>query len=586
LAVRFAHVFTFAHGRKCCAVNGIDAATSFARTLVDEWARNGIDFAVVCPGSRNTPLSLALVRDGRIRVDVVLDERSAAFRASGFGLATGRPAVVCCTSGTAAVNLHPAVVEAHYARVPLLVCTADRPAELQDWGAGQTIDQTRLYGNSVRWFHDPGPPEATADANERWRSLACRAVAHACGPPSGPVHLNLPFREPLVPTGEPLMETPGCAHGAPWVRTSPAEREASATDVDRLSALIRGTRRGVVVAGWGAATDAGAVEAFASRTGWPVLADPLSQLRTGSHCVTTYEALLRVDGFAGTHRPELVVRVGAPLTSKVANACLGGAPTVLIDPDRAWSDPAHAARERVEAEPEAFLNALTQSLPPAAENEWAAGWFEAEERARAAIDAVLDGDVACEARVARDTVDAVPDGGTLLVASSLPVRALEWSMSPRSGLRVVANRGANGIDGFVSTAFGVARGSAGPIVALCGDLCFLHDTNGLLGSDASPPVTFVVVDNGGGGIFDYLPQRELPEFEPLFATPQAADVVDVARAHGLAADRVDVAALPKLLAEGSDDVRALVVDVDRRTAREQHGRVWTAVASALGAGYT
>src|SRR5689334_5896077 len=187
-------------------MTGVDVTTSFARTLVDEWVRAGVTAAVVSPGSRNTPLTLALVRDGRVRVDVVLDERSAGFRALGLGLATGRPAIVCCTSGTAAVNLHPAVVEAHHARVPLLVCTADRPPELRDWGAGQAIDQSALFGGAVRWFHDPGPPDAASgdeEANARWRALAGRAVAHAAGPPAGPVHLNLPFREPLVPTGAP-----------------------------------------------------------------------------------------------------------------------------------------------------------------------------------------------------------------------------------------------------------------------------------------------------------------------------------------------------------------------------------------------
>jgi 2-succinyl-5-enolpyruvyl-6-hydroxy-3-cyclohexene-1-carboxylate synthase len=565
-------------------VSAVDAATSFAQTLVDEWVRNGVEFAIVCPGSRNTPLSLALVRDGRIGVDVVLDERSAAFRALGIGLATGRPAVVCCTSGTAAVNLHPAVVEAHHARVPLLVCTADRPPELQDWGAGQTIDQTRLYGNAVRWFHDPGPPEATAGPNARWRALACRAFAHACGPPPGPVHLNLPFREPLVPTGGPLAETSGRANGAAWIRTVPARRAASIPDVERLSALVRDQRRGVVVAGWGAGIEGDevdAVDAFARRAGWPVLADPISQLRTGAQCVTTYEALLRVDAFARAHRPDLVVRVGAPLTSKIANGWLDGVPTVLIDAGGAWSDPGHAACERVEVEPAMLLPALAESLPADVDADFAAGWLRAEATARAAIDAVLDADVACEARIARDAAEAVPDGGTLLAASSLPVRAIEWAMAARSGLRVLANRGANGIDGFVSTAFGIARASAGPVVALCGDLCFLHDTNGLLGGDTSPPVTFVVVDNDGGGIFEYLPQRALPEFEPLFATPQTADVVDVARAHGVAAERVELAALPKLVAEVSDGPRVVVIDVDRQTAREQHGRLWTTVASLL-----
>jgi 2-succinyl-5-enolpyruvyl-6-hydroxy-3-cyclohexene-1-carboxylate synthase len=562
-------------------VNSVDVATSFARTLVDEFVRNGVEFAVICPGSRNTPLSLALARDGRIQVDTVLDERSAGFRALGIGLAAGRPAVVCCTSGTAAVNLHPAVVEAHYARVPLLVCTADRPAELHEWGAGQTIGQTRLYGNAVRWFLDPGPPDWADGANERWRALACRAVAHACGPPSGPVHLNLPFREPLVPTGAPLADAPGRENGAPWIRTSYPRRTVSAADIDRLSALVRDARRGVLVAGWGAGVDADAAAAFGRAAGWPIMADPLSQLRTGGQCVTTYEALLRADAFARAHRPELVVRVGAPLTSKVANAWLDGVPTVLIDADRAWSDPGHTASEHAEAEAAMLLPALTEALPPRVDSEWSADWARADATARASINAVLNAEVPCEARIARDTAEAVIDGGTLLVASSLPVRALEWCMAPRSGLRVLANRGANGIDGFVSTAFGIARASSGPVVALCGDLCFLHDTNGLLGGDSAPTVTFVVVDNDGGAIFEYLPQRELPEFEALFATPQPANVVEVARAHGVTAERVELAALPKLVSEGSDRTRVVVVDVDRKEAREQHGRLWTAVASRV-----
>src|SRR5947209_10963261 len=203
-------------------MTGRDVTTSFARTLVDEWVRSGLTHAVVSPGSRSTPLVLALARDGRLRVDIVLDERSAGFRALGVGLATGRPAIVCCTSGTAAANFHPAVIEAHHARVPLLVCTADRPAELRDWGAGQTIDQSKLFGGAVRWFHDPGPPEqaeSDAETNGRGRSLAARAGAATEGPPAGPVHLNLPFREPLVPTGAPAVEAPGRAGGAPWIRS-------------------------------------------------------------------------------------------------------------------------------------------------------------------------------------------------------------------------------------------------------------------------------------------------------------------------------------------------------------------------------
>jgi 2-succinyl-5-enolpyruvyl-6-hydroxy-3-cyclohexene-1-carboxylate synthase len=563
-------------------MSGFDASTSFARTIVDEWVRCGVTAAVVSPGSRNTPLTLALVRDGRLRVDVVLDERSAGFRALGIGLASGRPAIVCCTSGTAAVNLHPAVVEAHHGRVPLLVCTADRPAELRDWGAGQTIDQAGLFGGAVRWFHDPGPPDASdaSGADARWRALASRAAAHAVGPPAGPVHLNLPFREPLVPTGAPLLDTPGRAGGEPWIRTSPARREPAVADVARLAALVRARPRGLLVAGWGAGVDPETAARFARAAGWPVVADPLSQLRTGPHAVSTYEALLRVDAFARAYRPELVVRVGAPVTSKVANTFLVGVPTVLVDPDDAWLDPQHAAHERVCADTGLLLGALADELSGSPPAPWLAEWTAVDQRARCALDRVLDDDIACEGRIARDIAAAVPEGGALVVASSLPVRALEWCMAPRAGLRVLANRGANGIDGFVSTVVGVAGAHAGPVVALCGDLCLLHDTNGLLGSAALAPATFVVVDNDGGGIFSYLPQHDLAEFEPLFATPQCVDLVAVARAHGVSAERVDFADLPELVARGSDTTRVLVVPADRGAALEQHARGWRAVAAA------
>ena len=575
-------------------MSDLDATTSFARTLVDEWVRAGITAAVVSPGSRNTPLTLALARDGRIRVDVVLDERSAGFRALGIGLATGRPAIVCCTSGTAAANFHPAVVEAHHARVPLLVCTADRPAELRDWGAGQTVDQAGMFGGAVRWFHDPGPPDdagAGPDVNARWRALACRAVAHACGPPAGPVHLNLPFREPLVPSGAPLLDTPGRAGGAPWIRESGSRRDPHATDVARLADLVRAHPRGVLVAGWGAAVDPAGAERFARAAGWPVLADPLSGLRTGDRAVSAYESLLRVESFAQGFRPDLVVRVGAPVTSKIANAWLAGVPAVVVDPDDAWLDPQRGAHERVRAEADATLAAVTRVLTETAtgatadSEAWFGGWSGAERRARRALDTVLDADVGCEGRIARDVAAAVPDGGALVVASSLPVRALEWSMASRAGLRVLANRGANGIDGFVSTVIGVGAGHGGPVVALCGDLCLLHDTNGLLGAraraGAGAPATFVVVDNDGGGIFGYLPQKDLPEFETLFATPQGVDLVAVARAHGVAAERVEPADVAKLVAAGDGADRVLVVPVDRAAAAEQHARMWQAVASAI-----
>jgi 2-succinyl-5-enolpyruvyl-6-hydroxy-3-cyclohexene-1-carboxylate synthase len=563
-----------------------DATTAFATTLVDEWARAGVRHAVVSPGSRNAPLVLALARDGRLQVDVVLDERSAGFRALGVGRATGIPAFVGCTSGSAAANLLPAVVEAHHAGVPLLVCTADRPPELRDTGAGQTIDQTGLYGAAVRWFCDPGPPLDQPDAGAVWRSLASRAFASAVGTPPGPVHLNLPFREPLVPTGAPLVDAPGRDDGAPWTVAQPPRVYARAEVVERLAERVRRHRHGVLVVGWGAEVEPSTVDAFARASGWPVLADAISGQRRGPHAVSTYEALLRAPAFAGAHRPDVVVRIGAPLTSKLANAWLQRATRqVVVDPYAGWLDPAHTASELVVGEPAQVLDAVARVIgDPAPATAWSDSWHDAERQARGAIDAVLDNaEAAYEGRILRDIAAAIRDDATLAVASSLPVRALEWCMAPREGLRVIANRGTNGIDGFVSTVMGVAA-SGRPVVGVCGDLCFLHDTNGLLGANDrgsdGAPATFVVIDNEGGGIFSFLPPRELDEFEALFATPQGVDLVAVARAHGVPAERLDDLASLKGDVLG-DGVRALVVPVDREASVARHRALWEAVAAAV-----
>jgi 2-succinyl-5-enolpyruvyl-6-hydroxy-3-cyclohexene-1-carboxylate synthase len=562
-----------------------DANTAFGRAVVDEWARAGVSDAVVAPGSRNTPLALALARDDRLRVQVVLDERSAAFRALGIATATGRPVIVCCTSGTAATNFHPAVVEAFHARVPLLVCTADRPPELRATGAGQTIDQTQLYGNAVRWFFDPGPPMDAPGAGVTWRSLASRAFAEAMGPPAGPVHLNLPFREPLVPTGALLADAPGRTDGSPWTRVTAHQPEPAPADVERLVEVVRAHPRGLLIAGWGARVAPATVARFATTSGWPVLADAISGVRIPHHAISTYEALLRAPDFAQAHRPDVVVRVGAALTSKVATEWLDPTTTqILVDPDRAWLDPQRAAAEVVRADADALLTALANSLPSEGmSTAWTSSWRAAEQRARGAIDAVLDrAEMPFEGRIARDVAAAVPSSGALVVASSLPVRALEWCMAPLDDLHVFANRGVNGIDGFVSTAVGVATTGL-PTVALCGDLCFLHDANGLLnlGDRTDVAITFVVIDNNGGGIFEFLAQQDLPEFEAIFATPQHTDVVAIARAHGVNAERVDDldALKDDVIRPG---VRVVVVPVDRTTTVARHRELWDVVAGALG----
>lgn len=566
-----------------------DVNASFAVTLVDEWARAGLREAVVSPGSRSAPLAIALERDSRLRVHVVLDERSAAFLALGSAVATGRPAIVLCTSGTAAANFHPAVLEAHHARVPLLVCTADRPPELRGTGAPQTIDQVHLYGTAVRSFFDPGPP--AGGAGSQWRALAARAWGAAIGSPPGPVHVNLAFREPLVPTGGPLVHAPGRPGGRPWSETGVAPRAVDDAVLERLVDEARDCARGVLVCGVGAGVTPEVVETFAAATGWPVLADAVSGARSGPTAVSTYEALLRSPRFAGVHVPDLVWRVGAPLTSRVATEWLAPpVPQVLVDADGVWLDPQRAARTRVAADPSTLLTSAAKALgragAPHAAHAWLTSWLDADARARSAIDAALDAsEEPIEGRVVRDLAAALPDGTALVVASSVPVRALEWTMRARTGLRLHANRGVNGIDGFVSTALGVALGTGAPAVAVLGDLCFLHDTNGLLGAaERGADLVLVVLDNRGGGIFEYLPQAELPEHERLFATPQPVDVAAVARAHGVAATRV--ARAPDVVpavdaAIGSGGVHVVVVEIDRASSTARHRAMFAAAAAAL-----
>lgn len=594
-------------------VGGTPAAdAAMAAAVVDEWARAGVSVAALSPGSRSTPMALALAADDRIRLEVFLDERSASFFALGAAKASGYPAVVLCTSGTAAAELHAAVVEASQARVPLLVATADRPAELRDTGAPQTINQAGLFGSAVRWFADvPAPADADRESGY-WRSMACRAAAEASGPDPGPVHLNLAFREPLVAdpaegTKTAEMEAAGLGRpdGAGWtasVAVAPAMPQPA--DVAALADRVAATPRGLVVAGWGTLNPrtedqhagASVVARFAAAARWPILADPLSGLRRGPLAISTYDALLRHRGFARRHRPDLVLSLGAPLTSAAATAWLDGeVPRILVDPAGAWADPVRSASMRVAADPIALLDEVATLVDRhhherAAPSPWLASWLAAEAQARGALDTAMDAsDVPFEGRIARDVVSALPDGATLVVGSSMPVRDVESFAQPRSGIRFLANRGANGIDGFVSTALGVAVVSRGPVVALCGDLTFLHDVGGLLRAACRHlSVTFVVIDNDGGGIFSFLPQAGAGQegadrFETLFGTPHGLDLAKLAEVHGIDARRVTTAAaLPGELRSAwtAGGVRLLVVPTERTANAQRHRHLWAEVARA------
>ncbi len=580
-----------------------DRQAAFCATLVDEWARAGVTHAVVCPGSRSAPLALALAADGRLAVDVHHDERSAGFVALGTGLASGRPTVVVTTSGTAAAELHAAVVEADLGRVPLLVCTADRPPELRDVGAPQTIDQDRLFGGAPRWFADPGvPDEATRSA---WRSLAARAVAEAAGGRRGPgpVHLNLPFREPLLgEAGAAGGPPPGRPAGRPWHRVDAAALLPDPSLVARLAggeAFAPGAH-GVVVAGAGCG-EPDAVLGLAAALGWPVLADARSGLRGAPEAVVaTADSLVRAPAFAAAHRPAFVLRLGGPWASKPVGGFLAGIEDLVVDPWDRWVDPGRDATGLVRCDPTALCRGLADALAarpgPGPADGWAASWRRAEVRAREVLaGALAEGAVTSEPLLAHALGAAVPAGTPLVVSSSMPVRDVESFALPRPGFpTVLANRGANGIDGVVSTALGVAR-AAGSAVALVGDLAFLHDLTALVGPPGGrPPVTVVVADNGGGGIFSFLPPAERldpQDFERLFGTPPGTDVAAAAR--GLGWPTVDVAAdagrrgLDDRLSEALGSGRAGVVRValpDRTANVAAHAGLHAAVAGAVDAG--
>ena len=599
---------------------------------------------------------LSLARDERVRCHSHIDERCSGFFALGLAKSSGRPVAVTCTSGTALAELLPAAIEAHEARVPLLILSADRPPELRESGAGQTIDQLKLFGDAAKWFFEVDVQDA-GEQRLRWmRTLACRAYWRALEGRPGVVHLNFPLREPLVLDGERLPDDPSARpDGAPYVRRPPAPAHTTRGE-DELRSLLAGARRGVLIAGRhepraGAAAELGeAAAAFCAAHGWPLLADPLCGARRGDAAIAHYDALLRDPAFAAAQRPDLVLRVGDLPTSKPLRewlAGLGDVPQVALDPDGAWQDPAGVLTHSLPLEPTAALAALadapiqdpgdapanrsrtpgTVSLEPAAATranpDWLAAWRSADELAAEAILGVLAAGGLSEPVVAVELGVLLPAQATLFVASSMPVRDIEtfWPARPDPP-RALCNRGANGIDGTVSSAFGAAADGRGPVVLLIGDVALAHDIGGLLAARRLQlALTIVLIDNRGGGIFDFLPVSQAPLARSVheaqmpgatesgdsgvrdpgatlgdqdlytrhIATPTGLDFAHAARLYGFGHEHVsDVAALraalERALTARPPAARIIEVRTDRTANVALHRRVWAAVSGALGAG--
>ena len=518
------------------------------QAFVEELYRCGMRHAVTSPGSRNAPLALTLAAQEGVEAVSVLDERSAGFVALGMAKTSGRPVAVTCTSGTAAANLHPAVVEAWEARVPLIVLTGDRPPELREVGAGQAIDQIKLYGSAAKWFVEVGTHDPSRATAIHHRALACRAYWTAAGGRPGPVHLNFPLREPLAPVPEETSagaaagavpgrlepaDWAGREDGSPWTEVREHASAPHADDVQALAERIAAEPRGVIVCGAGGERIAEPAARLAAQTGWPLLAEPTSGVRCGehdrSHVIAHYDVLLRLERFAREHAPGLVLRVGDMPTSKPLRAFVAESSQIVIDPHGAWHEPTRTAELMLQAAAAPALDALAFAVEMRSgvpEPGWVASWREADAKVWAAVQAAPD---VFEGKLLA-TVDP-PDGAIVWVSSSMPIRDVE-AYFPQSSkrLRFLANRGANGIDGVVSSAIGAAIASGLPTWVLIGELALQHDAGGLLAARrAGVDLEVVCVNNGGGGIFDFLPVAEHADpaaYETHIATP--SDVVDLA----------------------------------------------------------
>jgi 2-succinyl-5-enolpyruvyl-6-hydroxy-3-cyclohexene-1-carboxylate synthase len=592
---------------------------AYVNAFIDELQRSDIHNVVICPGSRSTPLALAIADHPALKVWMHVDERSAAFFALGMAKRLERPVAIVCTSGTAATNFFPAIAEAHLTHVPLLVLTADRPYELRENGAPQTIDQNRLYGTHVKWFTETALPEATNSALRYIRTLADRVAALVSAVPAGPVHVNFPFREPLTPG--PLANQPlpplsqrdplawnGRPKNVPYVDVADAQLGGPpAAVVEEIAAQFRPAPHGLIIVG--PSNDPALVAPLlqlAQTLGYPILADPLSQLRSGLHdqsaIVSSYDAFLRLDTFSSRYAPDLVLRFGAMPTAKPLLQYLNryaDCPQIVVDADGGWNEPTQLAARMVHSSPAAFCRhvdeVLKQGQPLTHDKLWLRAWLDTDRITRQTLAvAIQDFSVPFEGRVFTELAELLPDDSTLFVGNSMPVRDLDtffWNI-PRP-MRIIGNRGANGIDGVVSSALGVsAGGSLSPqqekasTVLVIGDLSFFHDLNGLLAAHLHQlDMTIILINNDGGGIFSFLSQADYPEhFEQFFGTPTGLNFQPVVQMYGgIYYQAVDWSAFRRAFQSAqAGGLHVIELRTERASNVSMHRELWQAVQEALG----
>lgn len=575
---------------------------AYVGAFMDELARSGVRHICFSPGSRSTPLVLLAAENEEIKLWVHIDERSAGFFALGLAKELGEPVGLLCSSGTAAANFYPAIIEAYYDRVPLVVLTADRPHELRDSGAPQTIDQIRLYGEHVKWFSEMAIPDSDDKTLRYVRSVASRAVDAARKAPAGPVHLNFPFREPLVPQAPTEKTAPvslGRSGAKPYTSVLDGERHLDQEQIDSLLDEIQGWRRGLIVCGPQRDPNlASHVVELADMLGYPILADPLSGVRYGWHdpkwIIDSYDAFLRDTTFVEANAPDVVIRFGAMPTSKALLLYLERHPAcrqIVIDEGAGWREPTRMAEKLVHADARSVCEALLAGLPEDlthADRSWGNAWRLTNERTKLAItEKVNSFNVLFEGRLFAELGRILPRRTTLYVGNSMPVRDLDTFLFGREDpLLCYANRGANGIDGVVSSALGASAGTKRPVVLVIGDLSFYHDLNGLLAAKQHGlDLTIIVVNNDGGGIFSFLPQAKIEKhFEPLYGTPHGLDFAPVVAMYGGTYNRVATwESFHHAVETGIERGGLNVVEVPtvRKTNYSMHQAVWEAVFEGL-----
>ncbi len=576
-----------------------NANTLWAQTIVDELVHAGVSRVCITPGSRSTPLVIAFTGHEAVDIFSHLDERAAAYFALGQAKQTGEPTALVCTSGTAIANYHPAIIEADNARTPLIALTADRPPELHESGANQTIDQENFYGHAVRWYRTLGEPAASARKLRGLRTTVARAVATATRPPAGPVHLNIPFRKPLepTPTGEIpddfARDYPLAAEGrhGPYVKTTAATRTIDETELDQLAQAITETPRGLIVTGpTTGVTDQSPLADLAAATGYPLLADPLSGLRFGdfesdAQICGGYDAYLTETVTADWPDPALVLRFGASPTSKTLRQYLAetSARQLLVDPAGDWREASFTASDLVEADPEQLARSLATRIDQSP-GAWGDRFQTAEETHWTAVN---DTSAMYEGGILKEVVDTAPDPATIFAGNSMPVRDLDRFGRPRAAdLSVLGNRGASGIDGTVSTALGAGSTTDATLIAVLGDLAYYHDMNGLLAlSRCNVDATIVVINNDGGGIFHKLPIADFdPPFTDHFKTPHGLDFSPTADIYEFTFTRVDTLEdFTTVYSDSFTDQGPTVIEVqsDAEASHQVRERLQTTIVSRL-----